>query len=265
VTASLPKPPESRVPSAQRAWRDGAVAFGVVAVLVAVLVRVNVDLPWIGHLGSALISVVFLYVPVYVASRRDEDLRDYGFRYEPVGKGLALAGAAVAIIVPVFALGFVGFYEVACHSELLSHLAPHRMCSHYGGPESLHWPAFTVFEATPPSASALSLEWCAVQWLVVGLPEELFFRGFLLHKLEQRFPPKRRWLGGGIGLALVLSSIAFAVIHLPRDGDPRALATFFPGLLFGWMRSATGSILGSTVTHGCSNILARMLELAVSR
>jgi hypothetical protein len=31
------------------------------------------------------------------------------------------------------------------------------------------------------------------------------------------------------------------------------------------MRSATGSILASTITHGSSNILARVLELAVSR
>ena len=59
----------------------------------------------------------------------------------------------------------------------------------------------------------------------------------------------------------MLSSLAFALIHLPKDGDPRALATFFPGLLFGWMRSATGSILASTVTHAASNILVRFLEL----
>ena len=69
-----------------------------------------------------------------------------------------------------------------------------------------------------------------------------------------------------IGMLLAgASSAMFAVIHLPKEGDPRALATFFPGLLFGWMRSATGSILASTITHGCSNILARCLELAVSR
>ena len=67
-------------------------------------------------------------------------------------------------------------------------------------------------------------------------------------------------LGGGIGLALVLSAAAFALIHLPKDGDPRALATFFPGLLFGWMRSATGSIVASTVSHAGSNILIRILD-----
>lgn len=251
--------------SAQRAWRDAVLAFCVVGALVTGLVRIDINLPWIGHLGSALVSVLFLYVPLQIAARRGEDLRDYGLRYEPVGRGLATAGIAIAVIVPLFALGFFAFYEVACTSELLSHLAPHRMCSHYGGLATLHLPGIAAFEPTPPLRGTLSAEWCLVQWLVVGLPEELFFRGLLLTKLEQRFPPRRRILGGGVGLALVLSAVAFALIHLPKEGDPRALATFFPGLLFGWMRSATGSLLASTITHGCANILARFLELVVSR
>jgi CAAX protease family protein len=264
--STQPSQPTPPVVAAQaRAGRDAALAFAVALVLVTGLVRINITLPWVGHLGSALVSVLFLYVPLYLAARRDEDLRDYGFRYEPVGRGLLIAGVAIAVIVPLFALGFFAFYEIACHSEVLSHLAPHQMCGHYGGLASLHMPRLAVFESTPPVPSTLSAEWCVVQWLVVGLPEELFFRGFLLQKLEERFPPRRRLWGGGVGKALVLSALAFALIHLPKEGDPRALATFFPGLLFGWMRSATGSILASTITHGCSNILARTLEIVVSR
>ena len=257
-SAAVTEPNQGAVtgPAGPRAWRDAVVAFAVVAVLVTGLVRINVTLPWIGHVGSALVSVLFLYVPLYVAGRRHEDLADYGFRSEPLGKSLAIAGVALVVIVPLFALGFLGFYEVACRSDVLSHLAPHRMCSHYGGLAGLHLPRLVLSEATPPAADAISLEWCAVQWLVVGLPEELFFRGFLLERLERRFPPRRRILGGGVGLALVLVAGGY---------DPRALATFFPGLVFGWMRSATGSILASTLTHGASNILARVLELAVSR
>jgi membrane protease YdiL (CAAX protease family) len=252
-------------PDPARAGRDALLAFAAVAVLVTGLVRINVTLPWIGHLGSALVSVAFLYVPLYVAGRRDQDLADYGFRLDPLRRNLVIAGVAILVIVPVFTAVFFGFYEVACRSDALSHLAPHRMCGHYGGLGALHWPHLVLAEATPPPAGTLSVEWCAVQWLVVGVPEELFFRGFLLELLEQRFPPRRRILGGGVGLALVLSAAAFAVIHLPKDGDPRALATFFPGLLFGWMRSATGSIAASTITHGCANILARVLELVVAR
>ncbi len=109
------------------------------------------------------------------------------------------------------------------------------------------------------------LQFAAVQLVVVALPEELFFRGYLLGLLEQRFPPKRRWLGGGIGLALVLSSLAFAAVHLPRTGDPRSLMVFFPGLLFGWMRSATGSLLASTLTHAACNVLIYLLDHAAQR
>jgi hypothetical protein len=256
---------QSLAATPQRAWRDAVRAFLVVGVLVTGLVRINVTLPWVGHVGSALVSVLFLYAPLYVAARRDEDLRDYGLVYEPIGRGLLTAGIALAVIVPLFTFGFWGFYEVACHHEPLSHLAPHQMCSRYGGLASLHPPAVSLFEANPSRPSTISLEWCVVQWLVVGLPEELFFRGFLLNKLEERFPPGRRFWGGGVGLALVLSALAFALVHLPKEGDPRALATFFPGLLLGWMRSATGSILASTIAHGGCNILARLLELVVSR
>lgn len=241
--------------SPRNAGRDAVLAWAVVAVLVTFLVRIDVTLPAIGHLGSALVAVLFLYVPVFVAWRRTEDLYDYGFHAAPVKRGLVTAGVAIGAIFPVFALGYFAFYEIACNSDLLSHLVPHNMCTRYGGLAGLHAPQLT---------SKLA-EFCAVQLVVVALPEELFFRGFLLGLLEQRFPPKRRILGGGVGLALVISAAMFALIHLPKDGDPRALATFFPGLLFGWMRSATGSIMASTLTHAGSNILIRFLDLVVLR
>lgn len=246
----------------RNAGRDALIAWAVVAGLVAGLVQINITLPAIGHLGSALVAVVFLYTPVVVAWRRTEHLDDYGFHADPVAKGLVTAIAAIAVIFPVFVLGYFAFYEIACKSELLAHLVPRNMCAHYGGLSSLHLPPMTL-QAHP--GASFSVEFCLVQLIVVALPEELFFRGFLLGLLEQRFPPKRRILGGGVGLALVISAAAFALIHLPKDGDPRALATFFPGLLFGWMRSSTRSILASTVTHAGSNILVRVLDLMVQR
>lgn len=238
-----------------KAGRDALITYAIVAALVTGLVRINVTLPWVGHLGSALVSVLFLYSPMIALARRGEDLIDYGFKADPIKKGLLTAAVAILVIFPVFALGYFAFYEVACHSSLLAHLVPRNMCAHYGGLAGLHAPAMT------PSLG----EFVLVQMLVVALPEELFFRGFLLGLLEKRFPPKHRFLGGGIGVALLLSSLAFALIHIPKDGDPRVLATFFPGLLFGWMRSATGSILASTLAHGSSNILIRLLDLSVMR
>jgi membrane protease YdiL (CAAX protease family) len=248
-------------PAARRAGRDALIAWAIVAALVAALVRIDVTLPGIGQLGSALVAVLFLYAPVAVGWWRHEELDIYGFHLAPVRRGLWTAAGAIAVIFPIFALAYFAFYEIACNSDLLAHLVPRNLCSRYSGLHALHAPAL----AWNPFAKDSFSEFCLVQLFVVALPEELFFRGFLLHLLEQRFPPKRRIAGGGVGLALVLSAAAFAIVHLPREGDPRALAVFFPGLLFGWMRSATGSILASTVTHGCSNILIRLLELSVLR
>jgi len=250
----------------RRALRDATIAFAATLVLVAALLRIDVTLPAIGHLGSALVALLFLYAPVFFAWRRHETLDDYGFHAAPVKDGAVTAAIAMAVAFPIFVAAYFAFYEVACHSHVLAHFVPPGMCMRYGGLAALHGPALSLFAPDPHAAhQTLSLEWCAVEVIVVALPEELFFRGFLLRLLEQRFPPKRRWKGGGIGLALVLSALAFALVHLPKDGDPRALATFFPGLLFGWMRSRTGSILASTATHASANILIRTIELCVQR
>lgn len=238
-------------------WSPGTwalVTYLVVAALVAALVRIDVTLPAIGHLGSALVAVVFLYGPVVVAWRRKEDLLDYGFTTDPVAKNLRWVAIALAIILPLFLVVYLGFYEIVCNTPAIKKLAPPGTCTGWDG---------INYEA--PRLGWAFLEFCAVQIVVVALPEELFFRGFLHRLLEERFPPARRWLGGGIGLALLLSSAAFALVHLPKNGDPRALATFFPGLLFGWMRSATGSIAPSVAVHAASNIWVRLLDLTFLR
>jgi len=236
--------------------RDALLSWAIALVLVTGLVHINVTLPAIGHVGSALVAVLFLYGPMAIAWRRGEDLDDYGFHAAPVKRGLVVAGAAIGVIFPIFCLGYFAFYETACSSQLLAHLVPHGMCRHYGGLAGIHAPTMTLG----------FLKDFAVQLLVVALPEELFFRGCMLRLLEKKFPPKRRILGGGVGWALVISAAMFALIHLPRyGGDPHALATFFPGLLFGWMRSSTGSILAGTITHGCSNMLVKLLDLSVLR
>jgi membrane protease YdiL (CAAX protease family) len=233
-------------------WALGA--YLVVAALVAGLVRIDVTLPAIGHLGSALVAVVFLYGPVVIAWRRGEDLFDYGFSTDPLAKNIRFAAVALVIILPIFLLVYLGFYDIVCSTKSIKALAPPGTCTGWDG---------INYEA--PKLGWSFAEFCAVQIVVVALPEELFFRGCLHRLLEERFPPTRRILGGGIGVALLLSAAAFALVHLPKNGDPRALATFFPGLLFGWMRSATGSITPSVAVHASSNIWVRLLDLTFLR
>jgi hypothetical protein len=226
-----------------------------VAAVVAAVVRIDVEVPGLGHLGSALVALTFLYAPVAVAWWRREDLLDYGFRADPVARGLRLALAYALLVVPLFAAAYAGFYHLACApGSELGQLAPPGACRAW---RTGAWGA--------PEVDWALLQFVAVQLVVVALPEELLFRGCLLELLERRFPPRWRLAGGGLGLALVLSSLAFALVHLPKHGDPRALATFFPGLVFGWMRSATGSILAPVLAHGLSNVLVELLDRMVLR
>lgn len=227
--------------------------FAAVAVMVAVMVRIDVELPVLGHVGSALVAVTLLYVPVFVAWRRGEDLAAYGFVAEPVGRGLLLGlGVPLLVIFPLFVCGYLAFYHIACGSSLAM-LAPPGVCAHFGGLAGI----------SAPVIDQALLEFVVVQVVVVALPEELFFRGCLLTLLERALPPRRRFLGGGLGWALIISALMFALIHVPKDGDLRSLATFFPGLLFGWMRSSTGSILAPTLAHAASNVLIRVLDQMV--
>lgn len=236
--------------------RHALLVFGAALVAVAALGRIDIELPVLGHLGSALVAVTLLYTPLWVAWRRGEDLATYGFTSAPLGRGLALGlGLPLLLVFPLFAAGYVVFFDVVCDAGSLRALAPPGTCVRFGG--------FAQVSAPPMDAAMLEL--AATQLVVVALPEELFFRGMLLHLLEKALPPRRRILGGGIGWALVISAAMFAVIHVPRDWDPRSLATFFPGLLFGWMRSATGSILAPALAHASSNVFIRVLDLMVLR
>lgn len=238
----------------QTELRQALLVFAAVAAAVALLVRLDFEVALLGHVGSALVAVTLLYTPVIVAWHRSEDLATYGFVSAPLGRGLAFGLGVPLVIFPLFALGYVAFYEIVCTGSLAA-MAPPGTCARFSGWERISTPVIDADLA----------HFAAVQLIVVALPEELFFRGCLLHLLERAIPPRRRLLGGGIGWALVISAAMFALIHVPKEGDIRSLATFFPGLLFGWMRSATGSIVAPTLAHASSNVLVRVLDQMVLR
>jgi membrane protease YdiL (CAAX protease family) len=233
--------------------RDALIAFALACAGVAALAALGRAVPVVDNNLGALVAVIFLYIPFFYARRRGEDLVSYGFRATPVGRGLAFGFGAPLVLFPLFAAAFVLFYDAVCRPEQvawLRQLALPGMCRGWDGWSGMHAPRFDLD----------LLELAFVQVVVIALPEELFFRGFLHQLLERAMPPRRRLLGGGIGWALVLSSALFAVGHLAAGFDPRRLSVFFPGLLFGWMRSATGSILAGTIAHAASNLFIRVLE-----
>lgn len=94
----------------------------------------------------------------------------------------------------------------------------------------------------------------AVQLLCVALPEEFFYRGYMQTNLQACFRQTKALSGHAPLLSIVVTSALFAIAHLPAGGAARLL-TFFPGILFGYLRHQSGGILGSVLCHASCNLM----------
>lgn len=98
------------------------------------------------------------------------------------------------------------------------------------------------------------------QVIVVGLPEEALFRGYLQGRLEDTWPRRVRLLGASLNpAAWLLQAVLFGLLHFVVDYNPARLAVFFPALLFGWVRSLRGGIGAAIFVHAACNLLSDLL------
>jgi membrane protease YdiL (CAAX protease family) len=109
-----------------------------------------------------------------------------------------------------------------------------------------------------PDGLALAV---VTQVLVVAAPEELFYRGWM-QTAWARHGPTRTVLGAPVGPGFVATQALFAAGHLVTL-DPWRLATYFPGLLFGWLRARTGGVAAPIVAHALSNLLVLFLRASL--
>jgi len=109
----------------------------------------------------------------------------------------------------------------------------------------------------PASPPALTAE-IVTQVLLIGLPEEVFFRGYLQTQLDRL--SQRRWqvLGVSVGVGLPLAAALFALCHV-FGGGPARLITFFPGLWYGWLRARTGNVWVPALYHAASNVIMKIV------
>lgn len=96
--------------------------------------------------------------------------------------------------------------------------------------------------------------------LCVALPEEVFYRGYMQSRINRALPRTLRLFGAGVGFGWLYTALLFALGHFIISLRPESLATFFPGLLFGWLRERTGSVTTSTFFHALCNATVLMLH-----
>ncbi len=215
-----------------------------------------------GLLGANLAGVaafLFIALPDARLRARGEGWDAYGLAWEgwrdprtwrAWGRGAGSALAVAAVVFPVFAAGF------AAYAALLPELPPAvaRLLAPYAGAPRL---AFRLPEGLPVLA--------VVQLLVVALPEELFYRGFVQTAWARAAPSRGvTVLGARLGAGFLWTQVLFAAGHLVVL-QPWRLGTFFPGLLFGWLRERTGGLAAPIVLHALSNLFIATLEASFYR
>jgi membrane protease YdiL (CAAX protease family) len=203
---------------------------------------------------AGVAAFLFIALPDAKLRARGEGWDSYGLPWHGVrdprtwrawGRGARDALAVAAVVFPVFALGFAAY--AALLPELPAPLA--RALAPYAGAPRL---AFRL-----PDRFALSV---LLQLLVVALPEELLYRGFVQTAWARTAPERGvTVLGARLGAGFVTTQALFALGHLVVF-QPWRLGTFFPGLLFGWLRERTGGLAAPVVLHALSNLFIATLE-----
>jgi membrane protease YdiL (CAAX protease family) len=229
----------------------GRVVAGIAAAKLLSLVEPT------GLLGANLAGVaafLFIALPDARLRARGEGWDLYGLPWHGLadprtwrawGRGAAAALAVAAVIFPLFAAGFAAY--AALLPALPEGLA--RILAPYAGAPRL--------ALRPPPGLALLVP---IQLLVVALPEELFYRGFLQTAWARTAPERGvTVLGARLGAGFLWTQALFAAGHLVVP-QPWRLGTFFPGLLFGWLRERTGGLAAPVVLHALSNLFIAALE-----
>lgn len=97
------------------------------------------------------------------------------------------------------------------------------------------------------------------QLVIIALPEEAFYRGYLQSRLDEALPGRIKILGATVGPALVVTSVIFALGHFATIREPARLAVFFPSLAFGWLRARTGGVGAGIAFHAACNVFSELL------
>ncbi len=165
-----------------------------------------------GSLSSLFTGVILLYSPCIY----------YWYRGEKMvflkGKGIlaslcwfpAVAGASIALYVAYVKLGGGQFY-----------------------PEKFHL-----------LTTSGSMKFWLTSLIVVALPEEFFFRGFLFDRIE-----------GSAQTKIIVTSILFSITHIVIGFSLIRFLTFLPGISLGFLRHKTGEVYTPALLHTLFNLI----------
>ncbi len=131
--------------------------------------------------------------------------------------------------------------------------------------------ALLLFAVTPLSAGTITgknIIGFFYHFIFVGFGEEILFRGYFQSRLNIAFGRPFRFLGVKWGWGIIIVSLIFGFAHVLNPYNPflgrfglcwpYGFWTFFSGLMFGYLREKTGSIVTPALIHGIPNAFASL-------
>lgn len=242
---------EPTAAAAQRAAvRELSVVAGITTIGAVIISRVGATPPLDQYVHVA-VATLFLWTALHVAQRDPRGVEWFGLSlggffgdpsaphergllqdlraaFPSLLRELGVAVALAAIVFPPFALAF----------------------------RYWHQPEHALTLAWPDDV----LSYVLAQVLVVGLPEEALFRGYMQSRLTDVLPTEWRWNGVVIPwLAIVVQAALFGLVHFAVDLNVARLSVFFPGLLFGVIRAWRGGVGAAVFFHALCNLYSDVL------
>jgi membrane protease YdiL (CAAX protease family) len=233
------------------ARKQGLAALGVAIAVTVVVTAVSALLP--DKYIATAVGFVFLGATWMLVWRGDDE------RVE--ASGLALGGLVLPGKLDLRRLASssaraIGWALLLGAITFVPFFVGWRWFWHPRGAFALHMSAFDVVNEA------------FGQLVIIALPEEAFYRGYLQSRLDEALPgfgsrdgvPVRlRIFGASLGPAVLVTSVVFALGHFATIRDPARLAVFFPSLLFGWARQRTGAIGSGIAYHAMCNVFSEVL------
>ncbi len=219
--------------SSKRNFIEGWIVWALTIFLAGLFYHLQ-SISWIGNNLMLLTSGLLIYGPVGVLFYRKESFDFFEKNFSELWYSLKILFLALAVIAPPLFLANHYFQKFFFHV----HYFP-----------ALRGSLWTVF---------------FFHVLVVALPEEFFFRGYLLKRFQQFFGPSpqsfKLW-GVALDKPFLLTAFVFAASHSLITWRWWHFAIFFPALAFGWLREKTNGLAAPILFHALSNVFAAWVGL----
>lgn len=180
--------------------------------------------PFFFQYRSLIFAAVLLYIPLYIGHRNRKHLVFVETSPRHILSSLGTFLLWTVIVFVPYALGV------------------HLWAKVFWGAHSFH------VAALPP------LNLILTQVLVIALPEETFFRGYMQTRFQQIFKPRWHIFGAHLGWGWILTCLIFALAHSLISYQWWHFAIFFPSLLFGFLREKTDGLVAPILSHAFANL-----------